>query len=741
MKACFHLLCVAICLTCSRGAAAYNEFVTHPQLSREALVRSQLKLDPTLLPRLGLKPYVASERFNRPENTIEKLLTDGVTAEDLGSRALNHFYDPYFDRPLTVLSLSLGKKSPDWSLEDAGDVAGQLESYKDARESIYQALTYNQTGIPVDAKAQVRTGYWASTFYDLGHVIHHIQDMAQPQHVRNDAHCDLGFIDCVGFYNPSRYEAYSAAREGAFTSVGALAVSAGPAIFPGSADFKTPRDFWKNAAGSGMAEFVNRNFVSQGTNFTMSFFGNVVTSKYPLPRPGMPQDYSINALFGGVNNVPAKIRALCDGAGIDCQMTMYPTPLSAKASTLSIFDQDLEPRGLSATYNDGYSSPTYAVSRLFALNRFNFDDAHQILIPKAVAYSAGLINYFFRGSMDISLPDEGVYAIVDHSRKNIGTPATQFVGFSKIKLKLANTSGEAMVGGKLLAVLKFRRNTLYANDLSQMPPTINADTARSGDEEIVVSAELAGVTLTGAAQTFSFTFSQELPLNATDVYLQVVYRGPLGSESDAVVVATKTISEPTFYAFSNDRDYIRLGGVIYTREQINASVLLMNQVMPTDCIDRGSSGNAPPTLRDVCFKLELVSVTFRMGGAQTPLASVADLPVTGYVRMALLTDFNSELPVVNEMPAGATLPGPCQPQSFLVPSIDWKTVYYADGSSTLKSTLFTLQGRGVWGSAHVSCIHIGDGSDPAAPDNRKTQMAVFPPPVPGPTAVNILPPF
>ena len=35
------------------------------------------------------------------------------------------------------------------------------------------------------------------------------------------------------------------------------------------------------------------------------------------------------------------------------------------------------------------------VSRLFALNRFNFDDAHKILIPKAVSYSAGLINYFF----------------------------------------------------------------------------------------------------------------------------------------------------------------------------------------------------------------------------------------------------------------------------------------------------------------------------------------------------------
>jgi len=34
--------------------------------------------------------------------------------------------------------------------------------------------------------------YSATTqlFQNLGHVLHHVQDMAQPQHVRNDAHCD-----------------------------------------------------------------------------------------------------------------------------------------------------------------------------------------------------------------------------------------------------------------------------------------------------------------------------------------------------------------------------------------------------------------------------------------------------------------------------------------------------------------------------------------------------------------------
>ena len=42
----------------------------------------------------------------------------------------------------------------------------------------------------------------------------------------------------------------------------------------------------------------------------------------------------------------------------------------------------------------------------------------------------------------------------------------------------------------------------------------------------------------GKEITFKFS-NRELPINAWDVVLQVVYRGQLGSESDAVVVATR----------------------------------------------------------------------------------------------------------------------------------------------------------------------------------------------------------
>ena len=51
----------------------------------------------------------------------------------------------------------------------------------------------------------------------------------------------------------------------------------------------------------------------------------------------------------------------------------------------------------------------------YTLHRVNYDAMANLLLPRAVAYSAGLINFFFRGQIDIALPDEGVDALTDHA--------------------------------------------------------------------------------------------------------------------------------------------------------------------------------------------------------------------------------------------------------------------------------------------------------------------------------------
>ncbi len=54
-----------------------------------------------------------------------------------------------------------------------------------------------------------------------------------------------------------------------------------------------------------------------------------------------------------------------------------------------------------------------------------------------------------------------------------------------------------------------------------------------------------------------------IPLDAIDVYLQLVYRGRLGSEGDAVAVGFKDISEPTPIDIENDMDKICMDGSMY----------------------------------------------------------------------------------------------------------------------------------------------------------------------------------
>lgn len=693
---------------------AYEPKITHRDLSAKAVSKSALNTDATLLPNLGLQPFPQNQLFSN--KTIEEAFRDGAVSEDNNSRALNHFYDPYKDRSLTVLSVSVGKKSPDWSLEDTGDIAEQLVSYKDARKYFYDALTTNDPTLTAKVNETIRNGYWGLVFGNLGHTIHHIQDMAQPQHVRNDQHCDLGFFSCGGiFYNPSRYERYSGSDEIQSKIITIAASTQADAVFPAASEFKLPRDFWMNTAGTGIAEFTNKNFVSQGTNFR-SYLGTVGASKYSFPLPGTPTNDKIDDLYAAQGaTVPTGIQSLCTAVGVNCWMTMYPTPMTDKASTLSIFDQDLIAIGVHVIYDDGVT-PIYYSDRLFALNRFNFDAVHETLIPKAVAYSAGLINYFFRGKLQISLPPDGVYSLID------GTET----GFSKIKLRLTNASppGEGMAGGTLVAIAKFHRNTCYANDLSDAL-NLNGDlNCRSKDEEIVVSEPIPDVTLVNSPTQFTFNFSANpIPKSATDLYIQVVYRGKLGSEADAVVVATKDISEPTYFSYHNDSDFIHIVGHVYTRPQVNANPSLLALVKPTNCVIASS----PPTLAPACFQPFTLNQEWTAGGGAIPLYTVNALPVRSYTRVVLLTDVGTGTSIADKIQL-------CQPDSGAVKPV--KTQLDLTTSTFNHSTITFWRGSYSW--EHYSCIFIGDDSAPGAPDDRVNVVAPRTDGAAPPTAVQVL---
>jgi hypothetical protein len=518
-------------------------------------------------------------------------------------RPLNHFFDPAHNLPLTAGGQAngarLGKKNPDWAL-GTSDVfanpnaqdASRSNHYAipDAREAMWRALTLtDKLGAPLVSAGSltqpeaIRKAYWATTFRALGDAVHLVEDMAQPQHTRNEPHSGIGpgGVQAGLTGHGSVYEKYTDARATGdpFFNVnvgnGSAKIEIGnPAGLPLDG-YPTPTfnryvDFFSTSAGSdagpgyGMADYSNRRFFTQVKNLGSSDFRLPSNNPADYSRCVNPDgtDIAAKAWDGTPLASGVKVELLC-AAQVKDEMNSAQSAINVPLTSKSIWDQFLQEQGIPGVYH---------------LVRENYDAQANLLLPRAVAYSAGLIDYFFRGKLTISPPDEGVYGIVDHAvEKSITTTPPQ--GFRKIKLKAKNSTADIngvkqdMAGGNLIAVVKFHRNTCYTEDLSGEwgAPDVSGNAkgdivfqapeqggCRTKDEEIVVSDIQSGVSLPagGVDQPYEFRFATPIPINATDVYLQVVYRGNLGSESDAVAVETRDIGEPSFTAYTNGNDYL-----------------------------------------------------------------------------------------------------------------------------------------------------------------------------------------
>ena len=247
------------------------EPISHEQLSESAAKQSRLATDPSALGDLGLKPYAdVGQTFATSTGkplSIEELIKFGARFEDNFTRPANHFYNP-----LTGQGVSGFTPSPDWAINGDGDLSTTKFSFKAAREYMFNALT--------DSSENFRLKQFGLMFQSLGQVIHHIQDMAQPQHVRDDKHCDFLFPCLIpgslfGLHNPSHFEKWTLENISIGPLLGTLPVYATVYGVTDVQTFNSPKKFWYTVppgpssplSGKGIAEFTNRNFVSAGTNF------------------------------------------------------------------------------------------------------------------------------------------------------------------------------------------------------------------------------------------------------------------------------------------------------------------------------------------------------------------------------------------------------------------------------------------------------------------------------------------
>lgn len=172
----FALLCVSLVAP----VLAY-EVGTHEEISEEAALTSSL---PAYLPAIGLQSLDDQLEDIDTRHSIVRWIRLGAHDEDDASstnfaRYRHHFFDPQHGGAGYSFGVFGGEPSPDWALEDTRTFITQSYSFNEARQYFYDALT-----LPNENREQ----WMARTFYTLGHIIHHIQDMAQPQHTRNDSH-------------------------------------------------------------------------------------------------------------------------------------------------------------------------------------------------------------------------------------------------------------------------------------------------------------------------------------------------------------------------------------------------------------------------------------------------------------------------------------------------------------------------------------------------------------------------
>src|SRR5262249_33378540 len=179
------------------------------------------------------------------------------SADEQIDRPRHHF----FDVQRSGDGIANGFPAPDWAL----GLLGRGPSADQNHFPLADARVYQLRSLTGSTR-QDRDRHTAKMFRTLGQVIHVLQDMAQPQHTRNDPHVGCALIQFIAG-EKSWYEAYTETRARTMNYRNRN-VASRSLVFAGydSISLPTYRDYWANPMGSGLADYSSRNFFSVGTN-------------------------------------------------------------------------------------------------------------------------------------------------------------------------------------------------------------------------------------------------------------------------------------------------------------------------------------------------------------------------------------------------------------------------------------------------------------------------------------------
>jgi hypothetical protein len=291
------------------------------------------------------------------------------------ARCLRHFHDPLKDwDEAGLLSgvISLYRSSIYWAQQNPETVNSygfdNEYSWQFAKEYYYQALL---TG---------SEEYYIKTFRALGQVMHLVSDAAVPAHVRNDPH---PFVRPYETWVENNYPKIEKIEYNWFSvndTIFDKAVSNSSAPSPISAlwDHDEYHSDGSNMPDGlnrtiGLAEYTNANFWTEDT------FDD-------HPHPSLEDTNYDGDVWGHLEPVDAE-DAITDHL-------MYFSKTTG----------EIVPHFMAAGYwfNRLFELGKWEVIHLpFILDERCFEDYAEKLIPRAIGYSAALLDYFFRGSMDV----------------------------------------------------------------------------------------------------------------------------------------------------------------------------------------------------------------------------------------------------------------------------------------------------------------------------------------------------
>jgi hypothetical protein len=431
----------------------------HEAMSRHAARRSGL--DTQLRDEYGFSN--GSDDDVASQNIIDWIARGSREEDTPFLRSRHHFHDPtlpWDQAGLRLLDVQVGESSVLWG-QDPGQVLGGKHSWPDTRASLLRALT--------SRTAKERQQAYAETFRPLGHLLHLVQDAASPAHTRNDPHISLfGIGDEDGFHTwAEKKEGIDAIMAGPSTPFHSSILTLPPnplAPIPIARilDTERYREGRIPEAGFdlGLAEYSNANFFSDDT--ILSDFPFPGRSRVALGEPETaPKINEQRRYFRKVGDGETNFRLAVPSA-------LFDTLQDALA------DQE---KGLDDKV---------------------FEDYGRLLFPRAVGYSAGLLDYFFRGTLDVQ---------VQFADGPTASDLLELVG--------TNRSDDTMENGRV---------AIYAEDLTGRRERVLAP---KGGELPDVDIATAGF-----EQTITTTSGQRIqfrPPFTADRYV-AVYTGDLGNE-------------------------------------------------------------------------------------------------------------------------------------------------------------------------------------------------------------------